>query len=58
MANEIADARKTIRDAFEADPGFKQGYIDNVAILLYDELGLEKKKRDKIADRILRRIFY
>jgi len=58
MSNEIADARKTIRDAFEEDPGFKQGYIDNVAILLYDELGLEKEKRDEIADRILRRIFY
>jgi len=46
-----------MRDAFAADPGFKRGYIDNIAMLLYDELALGKKRRDEIAEKILKLIF-
>lgn len=58
MANEIADARKTMRDAFEKDEEFKHGYLANIAMLLYDELGLEKEKRDEVSDKVLKLIFY
>lgn len=58
MANEIADARKTMRDAFEKDEEFKHVYLANIAMLLYDELGLEKEKRDEVSDKVLKLIFY
>jgi len=55
--NEIAEARRTVRDAFKEDPDFKHSYIANIAMLLYDELGLKKEKRDEMSDKILRLIF-
>lgn len=56
--NEIMAARKTMRDAFKEDEGFKLGYLANIAMLLYDELGLGKEKRDDVSEKILQRIFY
>lgn len=32
----IPEARETFRKAFEADPGFRQSYEANVAMLLHD----------------------
>lgn len=57
MKNEIAVARKTIRDAFAEDEEFKQSYIANLAMLLYDELGLEIEDRNRVSEKILKLIF-
>jgi hypothetical protein len=57
--NKIAKARKTIRDAFEKDEGFKLGYVANVAMLLHDRYGITNhEKRTKAANDILNLIFY
>ncbi len=54
----VKQARKTMNDAFKKDPQFRQGYVDNVAMLLYDRHGIKDyKKRNKAADEIIRLIF-
>lgn len=59
MSNKIAKARKTIRDAFEKDPDFKQGYKANIAMLLHDHHGItDFDKRNKAAEDILELVFY
>lgn len=53
-------ARKRMAKAFEDDPFFRQGYVDNVACVIMDNIPgykRDKAKRDEIADRIIRRIF-
>ncbi len=60
-------ARRTIREAFEADPEFKQTYIANIAMLLYNELDCGRptfkrckasnNKRNDIAEKILDLVF-
>ena len=60
--NEIKEARKIMRDAFDKDQepgGFKHGYISNIAMLLYDRYGItDYEIRNKAAEDILNKIFY
>lgn len=65
----VNKARHTILEAFKEDPSFKQTYVDNVAMCLYDMfenkltlLGfknpfIDKNNRDAAAYAILSRIF-
>ena len=58
--NEIQKARETISKAFQDDPDFKRGYIDNVAMLLYDRDYLKDPdipNRNVVAEAILDLIF-
>lgn len=63
MGEEIVDARKIMREAFEKDEGFKLGYIANIACILMDNIpGLKRGQkaidlRNDVADKILDRIF-
>jgi len=53
-----AEACQVMRDAFEADPGFFQGYVANVAMLLHDRYGLtDISVRNAAAREILWLIF-
>ncbi len=56
MSEEIADARRIMREAFERDRAFKKTYIANVAMVLYDEPGI-MDNRERVAEKILDRIF-
>jgi len=56
-SNKIAASRKTIRDAFASDEEFKRTYLANIAMLLYDELGLTAEERDRISEKLLKLIF-
>jgi len=57
--NKIQKARKTMRDAFDADSDFKMGYIANIAMLLHDHHGITNyEKRNAAAEDILKLIFY
>ncbi len=57
--NEIAKARKVMRDAFEKDDGFKEAYIANIAMLLHDRHGITNyEKSNAAAEDILKLIFY
>jgi hypothetical protein len=55
----IKQARKVMRDAFDKDDGFKEGYIANIAMLLYDQYNIkDHEKRNSAAKDILNLIFY
>ena len=60
---KIKQARKIIRESFEKDPDFKETYVANVAVYLYDNapqniaLLEEKKERDMLATGIIDLIF-
>jgi len=56
--NEIAEARRVMREAFEEDAEFKQTYLSNIAMLLFDDLDLEQEVRDRVSEKILQLIFY
>lgn len=56
MSRRIARARRVMRKAFERDRLFKQIYIASVSIILY-ESGISRGSRDKMAEKILDRIF-
>lgn len=54
----VGQAREIIADAFAADPDFRRGYVDNVAMLLHDHHGIENyEARNKAGDEIVRLIF-
>ncbi len=54
----IEKARTTIADAFKADPSFRKGYVDNVAMLLHDQFGItDFETRNKAGDAIVRLLF-
>ena len=54
----VKQARKTMSDAFKADPQFREGYVNNVAMLLHDRHGITGyAKRNKAAEEIIRLIF-
>lgn len=58
MASEIWKARKTMRDAFEADKDFKRSYIANIAMYLHDHHGItDYKERNAAGEGILKLIF-
>ena len=63
---KIKKARRVIRKAFKADPEFKQTYVDNVSMRIYDRFidpkaiagypqidVRDKENRDKLAEEIL-----
>ena len=61
--DEIKKAKEVLRRAFESDEQFKWGYILNVAMYLYGELikdglKLEINRRNEIAEKMLKVIFY
>lgn len=57
--NKIEKARKTIKDALITDLNFRQGYIANIAMLLYDNnIVRNYEKRNQIAEKIVKLIFY
>jgi len=55
----ISRARRIFVSAFKADPDFKQGYIANVAMLLYDRGWLKRPNEDmnEAAEAVLDLIF-
>ena len=56
--DKIAKARKIMRNALAKDESLRQGYTDNVAMLLYDKYGLlNPDVRNKDAEDILKLIF-
>jgi hypothetical protein len=59
--NKIAKARKVMKDAFDADPDFRQGYQANIAMCIYDlcddSVCPSHEKRNEIADEIIKIIF-
>jgi len=56
--NQIENARSTMRKAFEKDKDFKNTYIANIAMLLYDHHGItEYTARNQAAKEILELIF-
>ena len=61
--DKITEAKKVLREAFDSDEQFKWGYIHSVTMHLHDELckddiNLEIKRRHKIAEKMLKVIFY
>lgn len=63
--NKIQRARETMRNAFDADEDFKDVYIANIAMLMYDELHKMKYRpklryndRNELAEKIVDLIFY
>jgi len=64
MSEKIKDARRIMRNAFIKDPDFKQTYIANISMCMYDELHnrkyrpkLRPEDRDAISERLLDMIF-
>ena len=54
----VKAARKTIADAFAADPHFRDVYVANVAMLLHDRYGITNHKtRTKAGYEIIRLVF-
>jgi hypothetical protein len=61
--DRIKDAKKVLRKAFSADEQFKWGYILNVAMHLHaelcgDDVELKVERRNEIAEKLLKVIFY
>lgn len=63
MGNEIAEARRVMREAFEKDASFKLSYTANIACILMDDVpGLKRGQkaidlRNEVAEKILDRVF-
>jgi len=58
MGDTIKNARETMAEAFRQDPDFRRGYVDNVACVLMDRLGIKDKDvRDPVASEIIHLIF-
>ena len=50
----VKEARETMASAFRDDPGFRDGYVANVAMLLHDRHGITGyEERNKAADEIV-----
>lgn len=59
--NPITAALKRMREAIAADPGYKIGWVANLAMFMYDNLDDDRLKdpafREKIAERLIKLIF-
>lgn len=59
--NPIVSARKRLREAIAADPGYKLAWIANLAMFMYDNLDDDRLKdpsfREQKAERLLKLIF-
>jgi hypothetical protein len=54
----VAAARRAMWREFKNDPDFKQTYIDNMACLLMDTLGImDYKQRNDAARRIIEHMY-
>lgn len=52
--NPILKARKTIWKAFCDDPDFKDVYVANIAMMLYDYLNItDHQLRNKVAEKMV-----
>lgn len=50
----VKAARRAMWRAFKNDPGFKRTYVDNMACLLMDYLGItDYKQRNDVAKKII-----
>lgn len=63
LANdEICNARKTLKTHLEKDSGFKQGYISNIAMTIYDNRQkdgrLNLETCNLVAELILKKLFF
>lgn len=60
-ANPIACARKTLREAIAADPGYKEVWIATLAMFMYDNLDDDRLKdrsfRAALSERLLALMF-
>ena len=63
--NKIQKARKAFADAFDEDPEFRDVYVANIAMFLYDNLHwkgykpkLKPEDRNEIANGLIDFIFY
>lgn len=57
--DNIGRARQLMKEAFEDDPYFKEGYISNIAMLLHDNHGItDYEKRNAAARDILHLVFW
>ncbi len=55
---KIKRARKVMRDAFAADPGFRLSYQANIAMLLCDRYGItDHDKRNTAASDVIALVF-
>ena len=55
--DQIREARAVIRAAFEHDSHFRQTYVDNIAMVLYDGKWVTNyQKRNAAAEAILKHI--
>jgi len=61
MSKKIENARKTIKDAFEADPNFRDVYKANIAMYIWDEKRrgktFNKNQCNDVADGLIKLIF-
>lgn len=54
----VKEARDFIAAEFKADPDFRRGYVDNVAMLLHDRYGItDMETRNRAGDDIVRLVF-
>jgi hypothetical protein len=52
--NPIKKARQVIWKAFVEDPDFKQVYVDNLSVQLYDKLNItDHLLRNRVAEEII-----
>lgn len=63
--NKIQKARKVFSKAFDRNPDFRDTYMANIAMLLYDELHkmkyrpkLRSEDRNAVAEKVIDLIFY
>lgn len=59
VLNPIVEARRTMREAFDADPDFFETYVANVAMLLHDRWDItDHDDRNRAAREVLDLIFW
>lgn len=60
-ANPVPRALRTMRDAIARDPGYKEAWIANLAMFMFDNLADDRLNdrafREALADRLLKLIF-
>jgi len=61
MSKKIANARKTMAEAFEKDPGFRDVYQANITMYIWDRKRegktFNKEQCNEVADGLIKLIF-
>ena len=58
MSERIKLARKIFKKTFEENESFREGYVANIAMLLYDKYGIiDMEERNRAANDIMAVIF-